>query len=462
MNMARTHGIHGTHGTHGTTKLPPGPRFTLLQTALYARDPYGYLAAMQRKYGDPFTMPALNGTIVITGDPTYIQQIFTADPDTFGTFGAKAIEPVVGPNSLLLLSGPHHRRDRKLLTPPLHGARMRAYGETIRQAARAAMATWHEGQPFVMQTSTQWISLEVILRAVFGVQGDARIEAFRAAIIELVAAAVPSLLFFTWLRRPLGGLGPYNRYVAAHTVIDGLVRGEIAARRARPDEPREDILSLLLSARDETGAGMHDDELRDELMTMLFAGHETTGIALAWACYWLHRHPVTLERLRAEIDALGDDPEPDAIAKLPYLDAVCNETLRLHPIAPDVPRQLIAPLEVAGYQLGPPLCVDVATTLLHRREDLYPDPETFRPERFLARRFGPFEFTPFGGGHRRCIGAAFATYELKLVLATFLRGAHLELAEPGEVLPTRRNVVLGPATGVRMRLRERRLHRPAA
>jgi cytochrome P450 len=197
-------------------------------------------------------------------------------------------------------------------------------------------------------------------------------------------------------------------------------------------------------------------------MTLLFAGHETTGIALAWACYWLHRHPAVLERLRAEIDALGDAPEPDAIAKLPYLDAVCNETLRLHPIAPDVPRMLARPLELAGYTLGPPCGVDAATTLVHRREDLYPEPHAFRPERFLERRFSPFEFTPFGGGHRRCIGAAFATYELKIVLATFLRHAHLELAEPGEVLPARRNVVLGPATGVRMRLRERRAPRSAA
>ena len=442
-------------------KLPPGPRFSLLQTALYARDSYGYLADMQRKYGDPFTIPALNGTLVITGTPAYIQQIFSADPDTFLSFGATAIEPVVGPNSLLLLTGARHRRDRKLLTPPLHGARMRAYGEMIRQAALAAMAAWREGQPFVMQTSTQWISLEVILRAVFGVQGDARIEAFRAAIIELVAAAVPSLLFFTWLRRPWGGLSPYNRYVKAHTVIDGLLRGEIAARRARPDEPRDDIMSMLISARDEAGEGMRDDELRDELMTLLFAGHETTGIALAWACYWLHRDPAVLDRLRADIDALGDDPEPDAIARLPYLDAVCNETLRLHPIAPDVPRMLGRPFELAGYTLGPPYGVDAATTLVHRREELYPEPEVFRPERFLERRFSPFEFIPFGGGHRRCIGAAFATYELKIVLATFLRHAHLELTEPGEVLPARRNVVIGPATGVRMRLRERRVQRSA-
>lgn len=442
--------------------LPPGPKIRIVQTARYAADPYGYLIAMQRKYGDPFTVPTLNGVLVLTGVPATVQQIFSADPDTYLPFGNRAIEPVLGKTSLFGVHGARHRRDRKLLTPPLHGARMRAYGHTIRQAARTAMSRWQVGHPFVMQTATQWISLEVILRAVFGVQDEARIDTFRAAIIEMVAAAVPSLLFFTWLRRPWGGLSPYVRFAAAMQTIDGLIYAEIAARRAHPEPEREDILTMLLAARDESGAGMSDVELRDELQTLLFAGHETTGIALAWALYWLHRDPPALERLRAEIDALGDEAEPDAIARLPFLDAVCNETLRLHPIVPDVPRLLARPLEVAGYQLAPPLGVDVATALLHRHEALYPDPDLFRPERFLERRFTPFEFTPFGGGHRRCIGAAFAAYELKLVLATFLREAHLELAEPGEVRPVRRNIVLGPDTGVRMILRERRAHRPAA
>jgi cytochrome P450 len=444
------------------SQLPPGPKIGLFQTARYARDPYGYLLAIQREYGDIITVPTLNGTLVITGDPAHVQQIFSADPDTFAPFGSNSIEPLVGPNSVLLLQGARHRRERKLLVPPFHGARMRAYGETIRQAAQAAMTTWSVGQPFVMQASTQWISLEVIVRAVFGVQDAARIEVLRAALIELVAATVPSLLFFPWLRRPWGGLSPYNRYARALTRVESLIYGEIAARRAGADEGREDILSLLLAARDEDGEGLRQEELRDELLTLLFAGHETTGIALAWASYWLHRDPAALDRLRAEIDALGDAPDPEQIARLPYLDAVCNETLRLHPIAPDVPRVLVRPLELGGYKLAPPLGVDAATTLVHRREALYPEPDRFRPERFLERRFTPFEFFPFGGGHRRCIGAAFATYELKIVLATFLRHAHLELAEPGEVAPARRNVVIGPATGVRMRLRERRSQRAAA
>lgn len=442
--------------------LPPGPNIKLLQTLQYARDSYGYLTRMQRKYGDIFTVPTLNGRLVMSGDPAHVQQIFSADSDTFAIFGGDALQLVVGANSVLMLHGARHRRERKLLVPPFHGARMRAYGETIRAAALAAMAGWSLGQPFAMQTSTQWISLEVIVRAVFGAQEAAQVEALRAAILEMVEATVPSLLFLPWLRRSWGGLGPFDRYERAMKALEALIFAEIAARRARPDEGREDILSLLLAARDEAGEGMRQDELRDELLTLLFAGHETTAIALAWACYWLHRNPGALERLRAEVDALGDAPDPEVIARLPFLDAVCNETLRLHPIVPDIPRMLARPLEVGGYRLAPPLGVAAVTTLVHRRESLYPEPDQFRPDRFLERRFSPFEFLPFGGGHRRCIGAAFAMYELKIVLATFLRHAHLELAEPDAVKPARRNVVIGPATGVHMRLRERRGQRAAA
>jgi cytochrome P450 len=437
-------------------RTPPGPKIALVQTFRYARDAYGYLLDCHKRWGDTFLIPALNGPLVMVCAPAEIQQVFAADPDTFVPFGADSYTPLLGERSLLALSGQRHRRERKLLTPAFHGARMRAYAATIRRAALAAMDQWRPGEVFTMQRSTQWISLEVILRAVFGVQDEQRIAEFRRAIVDMVDAAVPSLMFFKFMRRPWGGLSPYNRFVEVMARMEALIFGEIAARRGRPEVVGEDILSMMLAARHEDGSGMSDLELRDELLTLLFAGHETTGIALAWACYWLHRDPAALERARAEVDALGDDPDPEALAKLPYLDAVCSETLRLHPIAPDVPRTLARPLEVGGYQLAPPLGVAVTTTVLHQREALYPEPTKFRPERFLERRFSAFEYTPFGGGARRCIGAAFATYELKIVLATFLRGAHLELAEPGEVRPQRRNLVIGPGSGVRMRLRERR------
>ena len=432
--------------------LPPGPRIPLLQTYLYLRDPYTYLAQTRDKYGDPFTADVVNGTVVIVGSPQGAQQVFSADPDTYLPFGTDAVRPLIGENSLLLLSGARHKRERRLLMPAFHGDRMRAYGETIRDVALAAAARWPQGETFVFQETSQWISLEVIIRAVFGVVDPARVDAFRAAILEFVASAAPSLLFFPFLQRSFFGRGPWVRLQKAKQRGHFLLAAELAARRSRPEETGEDILSLLVRARHEDGSGMTDPEIHDELITLLFAGHETTGIALAWAIYWLLRERTSLERLLAELDAAGERPEPEAIARLPYLDAVVHETLRLYPIAPDAPRLLARPLEVGGYTLPAGACVAVASALLHIRPDLYPDPHRFRPERFLERKFSPFEYTPFGGGHRRCLGAAFATYEMKLVLATLLRNFRLELAEPGEVKPGRRNVVLGPATGVRVKL----------
>mgnify|MGYP000849610670 CR=1 FL=1 len=431
--------------------LPPGPPIKLLQTYLYLRDPYAYLRNTRDKYGDPFTADVVNGTVVLTGTPAGAQQIYGADPDTYLPFGADAMRPLIGDNSILMLSGPRHRRERKLLMPSFHGDRMRAYGETIRRSALAAAERWPKGQVFPFQESSQWISLDVIIRAVFGVDDDARVETYRAAILEFVAAAVPSILFFPFLQRPFLGRGPWVRLQKARQHGDFLISAELAARRSRPEEAGEDILSLMMRARHEDGTAMTDAEIRDELVTLLFAGHETTGIALAWAMYWILRDRQVLGRLLAELDAAGERPEPEAIARLPYLDAVVLETLRLYPIAPDGPRTLARPLELCGYTLPPGTCVAVAHALLHSDPAIYPEPERFKPERFLERKYGPFEFTPFGGGHRRCLGAAFATYEAKLVLATLLRNFRLELAEPGEVKPGRRNVVLGPATGTRVR-----------
>jgi cytochrome P450 len=436
--------------------LPPGPSNALLQTYLYIRDTYEYLSRMRDRYGDLYTVRAVNGTIVMTGSPAGAAQIFSADPETFVPFGVDGMRPLVGTHSMLLLSGARHRRERKLLMPAFHGDRMRAHGETIREVALAAAARWSEGRPFVFQDTSQGISLEVIIRVVFGVTDPSRVEAVRKAVLDFVGAAVPSLLFFPFLQRSFFGMGPWARFERAKGVLSALLRTEIRARKSRPEETGDDILSNMLAARHEDGSAMSEDELHDELLTLLFAGHETTGIALAWAVYWLLRNPACLDRLLAELSAAGESPEPEVIARLPYLEAVVQETLRLHPIAPDVPRKLARPLVLGDYTLPTGVAVGVATALLHTRPDLYPEPERFNPQRFLDRKFSPFEYTPFGGGARRCLGAAFATYEMKIVLATLLGRYRLTLAEPGEVRPDRRSVVLGPATGVRVVLSGKR------
>ncbi len=428
--------------------LPPGPGVPLLQTLLYLRDPYSYLERGRERYGDPFTARGINTATVVVGSPEGAQQIFAADPDTYLPYLPEGLRPLIGESSLFLLTGASHRRDRKLLTPVLHGERMHAYGHTIREAALEAASRWPRGRVFVFQDSSQWISLEILLRTIYGVSEPAPLDAFRAALREYVAAARPSLLYFTALQHPR--FPPWSRLQRAQARCSDLLATELATRRAAPTHG-EDVLSLMLRARRDDGSAVSDAEIRDALATLLFAGHETTTIALAWAIYWLLRDCARLGRLLAEIDGLGEDAAPEALVRLPYLDAVVHETLRLHPVLPDPYRLLARPLSLCGYSVPPGATVVVAASLLHSRSDLFPEPHRFIPERFLTRRFGPFEYVPFGGGHRRCIGAAFATYELKLVLATLLSRFRLELAEPREVRPGRRNIALGPSTGVRVR-----------
>ena len=418
-------------------------------TFQYLRDPYAHNARVLAKFGDPAEIPTLGGPFVITGDPEGVKQIFGADPDLFEVWASEAMEPVLGSASVLLVAGARHKRDRKLLTPPFHGARMRAYGDIMVEVTRGEAARWRREKPFPIQDATQAISLEVILRAVFGITESARIAEFRDGVIELIDSFRPVLIFFRFLRHDLGGRGPWARFLRASKRFDAMIYAEIEQRRAQK-ATRDDILSMLLDARYDDGAAMSDVELRDQLNTLLLAGHETTATGLAWAMYWLHAHPEIRTRLLRDIDALGATPSADALAQLPYLDAVCAESLRLNPILPDVSRLLRAPMELRGRTLPAGTAVGTAISSLHMREDLYPEPTRFRPERFIERKFSPFEYVPFGGGARRCIGAAFAMYEMKIVLGTVFREHRFRLATAAPVLPVRRSITMGPADGVPM------------
>lgn len=424
----------------------PGPRLSLLAAYRFAVDPYAFFAACKRRYGDPFAFRIDGRPLVVTGEPELARVLFTLEPEATRSFGVEHLGGVIGKRSLIVASGAHHRRDRKLLTPPFHGARMRSYGAIIRDAARRHAAGWRVGEPFSMMKTTQAISLEVIVRAVFGVTEPDQFARVAAALLELAESTHPLLLFSRRLQRDLGSLTPWRRFAAARARADVLAREQIAAKRAAPGG--EDILSLMLASRDEDGRGLDDDELLDELRTLLFAGHETTAIALAWAFYWLLRAPAVYARLRAELGDLGPDPDPEAVAALPYLDAVCLEVLRLWPIIPLAPRTLLRPLQLGPYTLAPGTGVAVCTTLVHEHPSLYPDPHVFRPERFLGRRPSPFEHVPFGGGHRRCIGAAFAIYEMKQALAALVPEYDLRLVDPRPIRPVRRNLSLGPRGGV--------------
>jgi cytochrome P450 len=439
-------------------KLPDGPQAPpFIQLFRAIANPLENLEAAAQRYGDIFTS-RLSGfaPFVVISNPQGIQQIMTADPNLFESGrGNRILMPLVGDQSMLLLDGDRHQRQRRLLMPPFHGERMRAYGQLIREISQEVIAQQPIGKVFSARSMMQEISLRVILRAVFGLDQGERYQQLRqhlSLILDAVGSRLgASFLFIPALQRDLGPWSLWGRFLRQKQQIDQLLYAEIRDRRTALDPSGEDILSLMLSARDETGQPMTDAELRDELITLLFAGHETTASALGWALYWIHQRPDVRERLLQELDSLGHAPDPSEIARLPYLSAVAQETLRIYPIALFTFSRIVkVPIEIMGYRFEPGTQLAPCVYLTHHRQDVYPEPKQFRPERFLERQFSPYEYLPFGGGNRRCIGMAFAQFEIKLVLATVLSHLQLALAEKSPVRPVRRGITLAPAGGVKM------------
>lgn len=437
--------------------LPPGSPRTPWKMLQVMKDPDAFIAEEVARHGDPFTERYSGKPTVFSISPDAARRLLTADPDLFEVPNPEQLSPLVGKESVLFLVGARHRAERKLLNPHFHGGRMRAYGKLMRDITRRHTEGFRTSDVFRMLDVTQAISLEVIIRAVFGVESDS-LEAFRSVIVEFVRSFTPPLIFFKWLRRPLGGLGPWNRFLAIKEKFNQMIEEEITKRTEAAQRGVElhDILAMLISARYEDGSAMSREQIRDELIALLFAGHETTAVALGWALHHIHLDPAILERIRAELAPLGRDPEPEALSQLPYLTAVCKETLRLHPVVPILPmRQVREPFEFQGYTLPPGTLVSIGTVTLHKREDLYPAPLSFSPDRFLNRTFTPFEYMPFGGGPRRCIGAEFAMYEMKIVLGTMLSDMRLSLASSAPVRDDRRGLVLAPSGGVPMLITQR-------
>jgi len=444
-------------------KLPAGPDLSLFTIIQSIVNPLEYLENSWQRYGDPFTgrFPGFP-PIVAFSNPQAIQQIFTADPEQFECGkGNKTLTPLLGQNSMISLDGVPHQRQRRLLTPPFHGERMRAYGQIIGDITQQVMSRWEIGNSQPIHPSMQEISLRVILRAVFGISEGERLEKIREVLSSLLdifnSPLNSSMLFLPFLQQDLGAWSPWGRFLRLRQQVDELLYAEIRKRKEKPDVSGDDILSLMLSARYEDGQPMTDVELRDELMTLLFGGHETTASALAWAFYWIHHLPEVGEKLLKELDDLGNDPEPMEIAKLPYLSAVCSETLRIYPILLfSFGRIVKSPIEIMGYKFEPGVMLSPCIYLTHHREDIYPEPKRFKPERFLERQFSPYEFLPFGGGNRRCIGYAFALFEMKLVLATVLARFQFSLVDNRPIKPVRRGITMTPAGGVKMMMTSQR------
>jgi cytochrome P450 len=428
--------------------LPPGPKSAVWQTLRYLRDPDGMVSSLVARYGDPFTLPTLQGPLVVTGAPDGIKAIFGADPETFSPYGAEGFLPVLGRGSILVQHGTTHRRSRKLMQPPFHGARMRAYGAAMAETALRHFAA-APARPFDVERLFRDISLEVILRTVFGL-GEERVAPARGAVLDGIAAFSPMLAVFSWLRRSF--FPPWRRFVRLLGAVHEMLRGEIAARKAAPGGT--DICALLVAARDEDGRPMEDQEIVEQLFTMVVAGHETTATALSWAVDELWRDPALLQRAREALRPTGGDP--DKLAAEPLLDAICTETLRMRPLVPVIGRRLEKPFTLAGRELSPGVGVGACVLSAHRRPEVYPDPDRFSPERFLnGKAFSPYEYLPWGGGARRCLGAAFAEYELKIVLGTLILNGTLELTGPRARFGTRA-ATIGPKGGVKVTYRSAR------
>lgn len=394
---------------------------------------------------------------VFVNHPEAMRQIVTSDRQKFFASGkdSEIIKPIVGENSVSLIEGDLHKKRRKLLLPPFHGERMQSYSQLICDLTHKIVSQLKPNKPFLARTITQEVSLQVILEAVYGLQDGDRFQELKHRVTKLAntfeSVLTSAFLFFPWLQKDLGRWSPWGNFLRQRQAIDEAIYQELATRRAENNHERQDILSLLMSARDEAGESLNDSELRDELMTLMFAGHETTATAIAWSLYWVHRIPEIKTKLRAEIASLGANPDPMEIAKLPYLDAVCKETLRIYPVGMlTFPRVVQEPMELMGYQLEPGQVLMGCIYLMHQREDVYPKPRQFKPERFLEQEFSAYEFFPFGGGKRRCIGEALARLEMKLVLGTIISQYELELISNKPEVPARRGVTLAPKTGVKM------------
>ncbi len=439
--------------------LPPGPaQSRAVQTMRWAFRPVPFMREAAAAHGDMFTIRlAQVGDLVFVTHPAAVKEVFTGDPAVLlAGEGNAPLAPVLGSASVLLLDGPEHLRQRRLLLPPFHGERMARYGRLMESITADAVDRWSEHEPFALAPQMQAITLEVILRAVFGADTRPRLQALRAAIAGLLPRGFAQAAMLPWLRRDLGPFMPWARFEARLAAADRLIYDLIATRRADPAlAKRDDILSLLLLARDEDGAPMTDAELRDELVTLLLAGHETTATGLAWAVERLVRTPDVLAELTAECRAGGHGPEGG-----PLLDATVKEILRLRPPLPIVVRRLAAPYEIGGRLLPAGARVAPCIWLTHRRPDLYPDPDAFQPERFLGVTPDTYAWLPFGGGIRRCIGAAFAQFEMKIVLGAILARADLAPAAPEFERTARRAIVLVPERGARAVVTAR--HHPPA
>lgn len=424
--------------------LPEGPHYPrMVQAWLWLKQPTWFLDHCSRAYGDVFTMRLPLGiNLVHVTSPELVKAVFGGSNDVLraGEANATILEPIVGPHSVLVLDGPEHLRQRKLILPAFHGDRMRAWEATVRDITRAEIARWPVGKPFALRPAMQSITLEVIVRVIFGVEESARHDQLRRHIVKITRIGRNPFLLFATRDRRLGPHAPWAQFLRTRDALHAALAEQIRERRHGPGlGQRSDVLSLMLLARDDEGRAMTDDEVRDELVTLLFAGQETTATSLAWALDLLLHHPRALSRLIAELDN----------GRLEYLDAVIKETLRVRPVVALVDRHVREATRIGDHAIPAGAIVCPNIYLAQRREDLYDTPAAFWPERFAGQAPPGFGWFPFGGGIRRCLGASFATFEMRTVLAEILREVTLHPASRRPARIRREAVTFVPHNGAR-------------
>ena len=434
--------------------LPPGPSApSLIQTIAWWNRPLAYLERQRARFGKRFTIRLLGvPPFAMLSDPAEIKEVFTAPADVLHPGeGASILEPVVGKNSVILLDEGAHLSQRKLMLPAFHGEKMERLSGLVAEVTEREVESWPRDTPIALHRRLQSLTLEVILRAVFGLDPGPRLEAIRTRLTEVLdLGAKPASLIPQLQRAPLG-IGPWGRFDRLSRETDALIYELIEERRAA-DEDRDDILTMLLEARHEDGSPMSDIELRDELMTLLVAGHETTASALAWTFERIARTPRVADRL-------ADDADSDDDA---YITATIQEAMRRRPVIPNAaPRLVKKPVTIGGWEYPQDILLVASAYLVQHDPEIYPDPYEFRPERFLGESPGTYTWIPFGGGRRRCLGASFAQLEMRLVLkSVFARGTVAPTATSMET-PRRRAITISPRAGATIVLAERSRSRRA-
>lgn len=432
-----------------TTSLPPGPGWPMLvQAGLWEFRFPEFNAWLSRRYGNIFTIKLpFSGQVVSVAEPEVIRSLFADRGErTHAGEANRILEPMMGRNSVLLLDGAEHARQRKLVHPPFHGERMSRYGELIKALTQEEVERWPRGEAFSMHRRMQSLTLQIILRVVFGLDEGERLEHIKELIHRALAQGNNPLALLPGARRDFGPLKPWSEFIQRRADLDEALYAEMRNRRDAGNlEERDDILSMLMVARDEDSELMTDVELRDELITLLLAGHETTASSLAWFFDLVLHHPAELAKLEDDLSAGSQE----------YLDAAITETMRIRPTVPLVARVMKEPFDIGGWVVPEGTTVAPNIYLTHRRPDIYPEPERFLPDRFIGSKADTFAWLPFGGGIRRCVGAAFATFEMQTVIPEVLRLARLESVSPDPAAIKRRAVTLIPDNGAAVRVASR-------